>query len=466
MPGDVQDLPPYLLPLRIHTAYYDSREFAPTISAPMERCRWYNMQIYYSPTSPERLSEANHLRTDSVPDETFNRYPLGYTRLRRLQFQVNPNFHTQKENFKGSIVVFVQLAIGVIYELKLHKAITTDPLHIRCVPAPSDENRKASRTLLERRAVLACVLLTSSISSTLKTVEPLRWTSHMDDCLLELEKQKADPLDELLVHLVKIQRVVDRANEAENSGVQSAPSTPYDIRPTLYPQALLVHLDSIAEQIPASVKQMPILIFQLSSALLVLAELALAGDPTVTTTTSGPNLQRLRYLELALQSIKTWMKFYYTLPSAFMRHISMTTMLQFRFCAGMLFVLTTLNEPAWLSREEVRAEVDILGVMDHAARMYSEVAAAVGLDNGPTDVKGLDLFTLASGRSAKLRAAWAAQLELPAERVQAVQMCSDELDAAPALPAPEVGEFSEVYAGMEELNWKEVDWFIDSLFVL
>lgn len=70
-----------------------------------------------------------------------------------------------------------------------------------------------------------------SISSFLKS-QPMRWTSHMEDCLRHLANEAETPGDELLVSIVQIQKVMDvvtaltyeRLFESEAHGPPKVPS--------------------------------------------------------------------------------------------------------------------------------------------------------------------------------------------------------------------------------------------------
>ncbi|KAK5111871.1 hypothetical protein LTR62_004603 [Meristemomyces frigidus] len=326
-------------------------------------------------------------------------------------------------------------------------------------------------------------------------MEPLRWTAHMEDCLRELREQGEDPLDEPLVELVNIQLIVIRAGETACYDRYTGTSAGHDNQSTLYPQALLMQLESVDDQMSHAVKQQPIIQFHLSTARLIIAELALAGDPALSTPTTNnqphPNLQRLRYLHLLLRSITAWQTTYRTLTLHAFRSLPMTLMLQSRFSTGLLFVLTTLtNEPAWLTREEVRATVDLLECLEFSAEAYARVAETVGLDAGPYDVKGSDIFTLASGRTRKILGMWRAQLEPPPPpplplspplaleaNERALMRCGagigeDGWQQQGGLPVPGQMEIRGVQRdeaqvhGLEEINWAEVDLFMDSLFAL
>lgn len=87
----------------------------------------------------------------------------------------------------------------------------------------------------ERRAVLACFLITSmyvfvfsfhqvrfrtdrhsfSISSFLRKIDTLRWTPHLDECLRVLDETPESLNDEILVQQVRLQRVVENMTQSD-----------------------------------------------------------------------------------------------------------------------------------------------------------------------------------------------------------------------------------------------------------
>ena len=84
-----------------------------------------------------------------------------------------------------------------------------------------------------------------SISTVTQLGDSLRWTTHLDECLQHLDTHRIHPLDELLVHQVKVHLIVEQAKLA--SWFDSTLEVPQTLRPppTIYPQALLVHLENV-----------------------------------------------------------------------------------------------------------------------------------------------------------------------------------------------------------------------------
>ncbi|BAE60275.1 unnamed protein product [Aspergillus oryzae RIB40] len=104
---------------------------------------------------------------------------------------------------------YSHLLTGLVSELGINKAPRKDQSVLqgfnRAAGLKTEPAMK--RTLEERRAVLGCFVITSSIASSLFKSDALRWTPHMEENLEILASTKECFGDELLVWLVRIQRL-------------------------------------------------------------------------------------------------------------------------------------------------------------------------------------------------------------------------------------------------------------------
>jgi hypothetical protein len=126
----------------------------------------------------------------------------------------------------------VQLAIAILYDLGLDKPPSKDPSLVLAYDLKG--TRKPSRlsrspTMEERRALLGCFLMSSVYvyvhlqlfqanigrsSSFLRKGDTLRWTAYSDECLRLIETQKEFASDALLVQLVKVRLISEKARDA------------------------------------------------------------------------------------------------------------------------------------------------------------------------------------------------------------------------------------------------------------
>jgi hypothetical protein len=90
-----------------------------------------------------------------------------------------------------------------------------------------------------------CLLTLDSFTTAFKRSEPMRWTSHMQDCLNQIEAQDDDPLDRTLVRCVKIQLIADKAMKAASHDVNVDPYDSLRPPPSLFAQEMLTQLGTL-----------------------------------------------------------------------------------------------------------------------------------------------------------------------------------------------------------------------------
>jgi len=73
----------------------------------------------------------------------------------------------------------------------------------------------------------------------------MRWSSHMQDCLGQIEAQNDDPLDKTLVQCVRIQLIADKAMKAASHDVNVDPYDSLRPPPSLFAQEMLTQLGTL-----------------------------------------------------------------------------------------------------------------------------------------------------------------------------------------------------------------------------
>ncbi len=125
------------------------------------------------------------------------------------------------------------------------------------------------RTMEERRAVLGCFLLSSlygtlslhdyrgrslliesRLSSYFQRLDALRWTPYLDECVAVLADNKELPTDTLLVHLVKLQLIVEEVGRAPWHEGYGDATRSARAPPTFYLKALQAQLHDFKAKIP------------------------------------------------------------------------------------------------------------------------------------------------------------------------------------------------------------------------
>ncbi|RAH75841.1 hypothetical protein BO86DRAFT_374025, partial [Aspergillus japonicus CBS 114.51] len=110
---------------------------------------------------------------------------------------------------KLNLIMFSQLAIAVVCDLSLDKPSSLENSLLLCLHSSVDDDPPPLpvRSKEERRAVLGCYLLTSSIALFFKKASSLRWTPYLEECLETLTQHPDTPNDEVLIHQVRYQHV-------------------------------------------------------------------------------------------------------------------------------------------------------------------------------------------------------------------------------------------------------------------
>ncbi|TKA69192.1 hypothetical protein B0A55_07075 [Friedmanniomyces simplex] len=234
------------------------------------------------------------------------------------------------------------------------------------------------------------------------------------------------------------------------------PRTALRPSPVLYAQALLSHLEDLRASMEPELQQHAPIQLHAYAAQLAINEVALSGDPAVKEQSTGltsPNLSRLKHLHASLQAIKSWLDVFFALPLASFMGVPTCHILQLRHCMGLLFVLSTLDDASW-STEDVRADVDILTVIDRMSDKFRQVARASGIDaNG--EPQGEDVWTRAAGRTQGLRQLWATKL--------AAQPATQPESSYTAV-TPVTNANGALFANWSDLDFSNFDW-INSTFL-
>ncbi|RAL03034.1 Zn(II)2Cys6 transcription factor domain-containing protein [Aspergillus ibericus CBS 121593] len=250
-----------------------------------------------------------------------------------------------------------QLAMTVVFDLRLNKPLSEDSnllpvgLHGACAPS-----KEPTRTLEERRAVLA-------VSSYLAQIDPMQWTSYMDECLDVLSQSKESRYDEVLAHQVRLQRI---ANEVESiRGGSTAVPLPF------YLEALQRKVNEVKKAISPELQQERTLL-----APIYYTELSIFG--LIRARKEGiPDFQRLEALHGCLTTAKLAIDRFFEIPAIEYPSISFPFFGYFARTIVVLFKLSILNDPIW-DTVLMRSTIDVLQVMDRLISNLQQARAAAG----------------------------------------------------------------------------------------
>ncbi|KAL2126720.1 hypothetical protein VTI74DRAFT_348 [Chaetomium olivicolor] len=270
--------------------------------------------------------------------------------------------------------VLASLAKSLVFDLGLNK-IPTESYISACLKT-SFHPPPREKTLVEKRAVLACFLLTSQISYSIKRLDALAWTSHMDECLQALAQQREWEGDDLLAAQVKVQLIAENLNRA-------TAQSPDGIPPNYVLSALRAQLQSTKAQLPLHLQQNDTILSHISYTELAIQEVAMARSKTGLEPGLAPDMQRYEAMEGCLSAIRDWFNRHFSIPSYV--YIGMTFSYWWNMCHCLLTLsrLSILDDPQW-DRRAIRDRIDLLAICDQLKVGFEEVATQRRMDAGST----------------------------------------------------------------------------------
>lgn len=97
-------------------------------------------------------------------------------------------------------------------------------------------------------------LIRNRMSSYFQRLDALRWTPYLDECIAVLGENDEHPTDSLLIHLVKLQLVVEKAGQAPWHEERDDPNGSVRVPPIFYLKALQAQLQDFKTRIPPSIQ--------------------------------------------------------------------------------------------------------------------------------------------------------------------------------------------------------------------
>ncbi|GAD91479.1 glucose-methanol-choline (gmc) oxidoreductase [Paecilomyces variotii No. 5] len=252
--------------------------------------------------------------------------------------------------------VYTQLAVAVIYGLGLNKH----------PPKESHAFHGCNPTYH---------LFPKATPSSARTMEEhtLRWTSHMDESLQILAEKQEYPTDIVLVQLVKLQLITEKAAQgpwnqwfAENAHSHEPP-------PAFYLHALQSQVLEVVNKIPPELQHNEMVLMQKHYTELTIQEVSLSRAPIMSNITG---FQRLESLYSCLSSAKAFMDIFRNTTPAELVGMPFSTFSQFGNCLIVLYKLSTLEDPAW-DKSMVRNTADVLLIIDEVLQTMGHITEFV-----------------------------------------------------------------------------------------
>lgn len=290
--------------------------------------------------------------------------------------------------YKPTMTACMGMAISLVSDLRLDKpSQEDDPRILNCFKS-SDFVRipfSTVRTNEERRATLACYVFCSSGSAFLRC-SWMRWTNHMEDSLKILATNPECEGDQILVLMVRIQRLADGIHQTQMAWTSEAdgygaPKPPVNIYVKYFRQSL----QTIKDQIPESLKSN-----HLASSLIMSAEMMISEMPFSHVTcwgyapewrldahgrqpSQGMDIGRAEASFATLQASRAFFEDFLTLGLPDLVGVSFPVLLNFFRAAQILYRLRVVEDSGGWDDS-----VDLLAALDLVAGRYSQIPALYG----------------------------------------------------------------------------------------
>ncbi|CAG8910184.1 unnamed protein product [Penicillium egyptiacum] len=276
----------------------------------------------------------------------------------------------------------MMLAISLVYDLRLFKPSTPDVQAMMSITqGEADEtspNDQITDGFLEnQRALLACFILSSNVSSHLGRQDAIRWTPQMEDALRVITLSKSCPADEVFVFQVRLQLLKQRADhvrqqdEIDCARTGTAPVAASAPR-FLYLKTLRTQLHELRSSFPKHHHQIDILNTHAQYVGLYINQLgysisrdspALGQSGQIGDGGMLLEFQRLECLWQSVENIKSWLDEFYRIPCSKLVGQPFHFWSQMILSITLLKYLSTLKDPEWDS-QAVRNIIDLTSTMD------------------------------------------------------------------------------------------------------
>ncbi|KAL0935536.1 C6 transcription factor [Colletotrichum truncatum] len=240
----------------------------------------------------------------------------------------------------------ISLAACLVGELGLKRSPSL-PERTRLMVMRPSELRE--RTNEERRLLLAVWYLSSSISLDIQQIDPMRFSSYVQQCLRELEEFRELESDMHLVYIVRIQRLAERISQIRGNedGDEETPIPKAPI--SAYASSFQAELDKLQDQMPQSLQDNYFLKVRMATARLRLYEPPtidadlLASLSKSLTSLSSSYSSALDIFYQANAALKAWFEVWLAIPVPAFSTMPLT------LASHMIFAVVMMSRWAWLA---------------------------------------------------------------------------------------------------------------------
>ncbi|UNI25075.1 hypothetical protein JDV02_010780 [Purpureocillium takamizusanense] len=278
---------------------------------------------------------------------------------------------------KPFLILYSQLAATILYDMGLTRNPHEEHMSglylkvwsLRPTPPPK------VRTMEERRAALALWYLTSVCTSFIGKMETLHWTSHMEESLETLDREKDQPLDEILVALVRTQLINEEAQKLlrlQGCGDDSQGPT------HIYKPGLLMRLEELRRRLPPALHSHYVVQLQLYATEAEVHSVALFTGQAI------PEATRISSMFSCTKASATWFEWFFSVPLMEVPGLPFNVYVSMSHLQAILYRLTTSEDPAW-DKQVLRNTADLLVLLDKTIDVFCKVGEVYCLRTDDSD---------------------------------------------------------------------------------
>ncbi|OQE46765.1 hypothetical protein PENCOP_c001G03208 [Penicillium coprophilum] len=280
----------------------------------------------------------------------------------------------------------MMLAISLVYDLRLFKPCSPGAKVMMAITqGQSDkydhalDNETAYCLFERRRALLACFILSSNVSSHLGRQDAIRWTPQMEEALQLIATNKSCTADELFVAQVRLQRLKQRAEDVrqqdETNFARTGMAPTASVPRILYLKTLRKELHQLRSSFRSDLPQHDILSSHAQYVELYINQLAYSISQDAPLDLPGRSgdggllleFERLDCLWQSVENIKSWLENFYKIPTSKLAGQPFHFWSQMILNITLLKYLSTLKDPEW-DCQAVRNAVHLISTMESMHR--------------------------------------------------------------------------------------------------
>ncbi|KAL4899480.1 hypothetical protein BDW74DRAFT_110443 [Aspergillus multicolor] len=275
-------------------------------------------------------------------------------------------------NRMSTLSRLMEMAVSIVNDLNLNKPQPPDAYRLTELGGGYDPNLRRkipkTRTPEEKRAVMGCFLLSSYVSSYFFQMEPMHWTSQMEDDLRTIEAVPEWVGDSVLATSIRLQLLsqnATRLREEHNSQLHM----PFFLR------TFRSHLETVRNSIPPDLLEENLVLAQLHSVELGIHETAFTAnfDRESPDNDQPVGPEAIDCMWHTLLAIKSWLSVYYRMTAEDHPRFTIITWSQLSRVLVTLYRLTCHPAPDW-NCDAVSKTINLVDVFDHIHGCFDQLS--------------------------------------------------------------------------------------------